>query len=74
MRKRILLAENKRLKGLYPRNGAELVEMEINDLWKELKQLKKETLRQIESTKKKKKAAYIILCLSWILFFFILFL
>ena len=66
--KRMLLAENKQLKASYSRNGSQLVEVEINELWKELKQLKKDTLRQMESTRKKMKAAYTVLCVSWMFF------
>ena len=35
--KRMLLAENKQLKASNSRNGSQLVEVEINELWKELK-------------------------------------
>ena len=63
----MLFAENKQLKALRNSIGSSM-EDDLNVLWRQLKILKKEKEKEIDSCKKKIILAYIGCCISWIIF------
>ena len=67
-----MLAKNKHLKSLASR-GVSSVETEIQDLWDELMQLKKENLAELQNARKIMTRAYMFAYVSWLLFVVIFF-
>ena len=64
--KMMLLAENKRLKALRPVSSS--MDDDIHVVWRQLKMLKKEKEKDVESLKKKMILAYISWCISCVIF------
>ena len=71
--KLMLLKENRKLRAQI-NGGSSSVEEDIDVVWRELKKLKKEQEKEVDSCKKKMITTYIACSLSWIIIVIVIYL